>query len=340
MEFGAVVLIPAEQPTEIKASCGDFSARARGGEITRPMCSPRTPILGNDALHLWMDRVRMAGVGGLWLASDSHDWRSLGSRIADLTRQGIERLLLIKLKAYAEMDLTDLLRFHSEKRSPITDAQDARGSLGVRMLSHSALNRSDDVSGWLCSLDERPTTRYEFRGYTKRLLSSQERQDLVRDALTGGCAMKPVGQQIRDQVWIGEDVVLDDSVRIVGPAYIGPRTVVCPGATIGPFTSVEQDCVIGHGTAIERSSVLPSTDLAPGLSIQQSLVDGSCLENLRWQTVVDLAPAGLARRISHTAFSGGVARARSAAKRANTSDRNQAAGSKPSNPASWVRVQL
>ncbi len=45
------------------------------------------------------------------------------SALAEFARQGVERLLMIKLKSYAEMDLADLLRFHCESRNPVTEAQ-------------------------------------------------------------------------------------------------------------------------------------------------------------------------------------------------------------------------
>ncbi len=109
--------------------------------------------------------------------------------------------------------------------------------------------------------------------------------------------MRPLGTQIREQVWVGEGANLADSVRVIGPTYIGARTIVRAGATIGPFASVERDCVVDCGTTVERSTVLPYTYLAPGLLIRHRLVDGGYLEDLGWGAVADLEPAGLGSRI-------------------------------------------
>jgi len=109
--------------------------------------------------------------------------------------------------------------------------------------------------------------------------------------------MRPAGTQIREQVWVGEGVNLAPSVRLIGPTYIGARTIVRAGATIGPFASVESDCVVDCGTSVERSTVLPQTYLAPGLLIRHALVDGGHLEDLAWGAVADLQPAGLGSRI-------------------------------------------
>jgi hypothetical protein len=138
---------------------------------------------------------------------------------------------------------------------------------------------------------------YDFNGYVKRILSANERQELVGDALTGACAMRPFGKQIREHVWVGEGVEIASSARVVGPTYIGERTIIRAGATIGPFASVERDCVVDCGATVQRSTVMPQTYLAAGVLIQNGVVDGGYLEHLGWETVVDLRPAGLGNRI-------------------------------------------
>src|SRR5271165_1424839 len=89
-------------------------------EDSRAFYSSRMPILGNDILQSWMELVRKLGVGSLWLTSGSSDQGVPCSDLAGLARQGLDRLLLIKLKSYAEMDLADLVRFHCESRNPVT----------------------------------------------------------------------------------------------------------------------------------------------------------------------------------------------------------------------------
>jgi len=203
---------------------------------------------------------------------------------------------VIELKSYAEMDLADLVRFHCERRSPVTEAHDAGGQLGVRLLDRPALHATagkHESSG----SSESAQTPYQFSGYSKRILSAKERQELVGDGLTGACAMRPMGTQIREQVWIGEGVKVATSARITGPTYIGARTIIRAGATIGPFASVERDCVVDCGTTVERSTVLPNTYLAPGLLIRNGLVDGGHLEHLGLGATADLESAGLGSRI-------------------------------------------
>lgn len=308
VKLGAVIVVPGGE---------NFATVA---ENQRPLYSSRMPILGNDVLHSWTERVRQLGIQSLWLASGSSGMKTddhnrnndneaentIWSGLRRVAQQGIERFLMITLKSYAEMDLADLLRFHCENRNPFTEARDGRRQLGVCLLDCSVLN-ADNANHATNGKHEFPGANdpgripYQFRGYAKCILSAKERQELVGDALIGACAMRPFGKQIREQVWIGEGVELADSVRIIGPTYIGERTVVRAGATIGPFASVERDCFVDCGITLERSTVLPYTYLAPGLLIRNGLVDGRYMEDLAGGAVVDLQPAGLGSRINRSA---------------------------------------
>src|SRR3984957_20754535 len=177
---------------EVHPTTSGISGKARS------LYSSRMPVLGNDVLQSWIERVRTLGVHNLWLTSRPQDG-SLTRSLAEFARQGIERLLVIELKSYAEMDLADLLRFHCERRSPVTEAHDAAGQLGVRLLDRPALHATAEKEDSSCSPTGSAQTPYQFSGYSKRILSAKERQELVGDGLTGACAMRPMGTQIREQ---------------------------------------------------------------------------------------------------------------------------------------------
>jgi carbonic anhydrase/acetyltransferase-like protein (isoleucine patch superfamily) len=292
VDLAAVVMVPSMQDL---AALPNSQSPALASDASRSLHSLLMPILGNDVLRGWMERVRKLGVQSLWLASSPRKEITC-STLGSLAQQGVDRFLMIKLKSYAEMDLADLLDFHRESRNTVTEVHDSRGDLGVRVLDHPA--QTGDGNNCECCVpagSERPF--YAFRGYAKRILSAKERQDLVGDALTGTCAMRPLGKEIRELVWIGEGADLATSVRTIGPSYIGARTIIRAGATIGPFASVERDCMVDCGTTIERSTVLPQTYLAPGLLIRNALIDGRYLEDLQSGIVADLKPAGLARSL-------------------------------------------
>ena len=294
MELGAVVVVPARE--DLTAIHEDQPYVLAFNNDARPLNSARIPILGNYVLRSWMNLVRKVGLQHLWLTANPADDRVTGFALHAPALQEVEQLLLIQLKSYAEMDLADLLRFHREKQSPVTEAHDAQGHLGVCLIDHRGVHTTGEKCQLPSSTTDSRRTAYQFRGYAKRILSARERQELVRDGLTGACAMRPSGAQIREQVWIEEGADLAASVRIIGPTYIGARTIVRAGATIGPFASLERDCVVDCGTTVERSTVLPNTYLAPGLLVRNKLVDGRYLEDLTSGAVADLQPACLGGR--------------------------------------------
>jgi carbonic anhydrase/acetyltransferase-like protein (isoleucine patch superfamily) len=337
VELGAVVVVPVREDLTLtdEAQPHDLAA----SENSRPFYFSRMPILGNDVLRSWMERVRRLGVHSLWLTSSPRDESVDCSALAGFARQGVERLLVIKLKSYAEMDLADLLRFHCESRNPVTEAEDARGQLGVCLLDHLALHLTGEKYPLSCAPTNSGQSPYQFRGYAKRILSARERQELVGDALTGACAMRPLGTEIREQVWVGEGANLAASVRVIGPTYIGARTIVRAGATIGPFASVEHDSVVDCGTTVERSTVLPNTYLAPGLLIRHQLVDGGYLEDLSQGAIADLQPAGLGSRIQrHESRRPAFSESDVLSRAGRASARDFAPSSTTSQP--WFRVQL
>jgi carbonic anhydrase/acetyltransferase-like protein (isoleucine patch superfamily) len=295
VELGAFIVIPGRE--DFKAVHEVQSRVESSFENSRPPYTSRMPIVGNDILQSWMDRIRQLGVQNLWLTSGRGDGTVTRAELAKFAREGVERLLLIKLNSYAEMDLSDLLRFHCQNRNPVTETHDAQGQLGVSLLDHLALRAPGEKPELSATSTDCGQVPYQFSGYAKRILAARERQELVGDALTGGCAMRPFGTQICEQVWIAEGANLASSARIIGPAYIGARATIRAGATIGPFAAVESDCVVDCGTTVERSTVLPHTYLAPGLLVQDGVVDGGYMEHLGWGIVADLKPACLGSRI-------------------------------------------
>ena len=293
MELAAVVVVPTKNDFAVIHEARPQPVERPG--ISRTLYSSLQPIVGNDVLQTWTERVHKLGVYSVWLTSSPHPDNYAGSALGELARQGVERLLLIRLKSYAEMDLADLIRFHCQSHNSATEVHDSRGQLGVSVLDHHALPHDGDIREPVAGF--RNPTPYAFHGYAKRILSARERQELVGDALTGACAMQPLGAEIRNQVWGGKGVHIAESAKVIGPSYIGDGVSIRAGATVGPFASVERESVVDCGTTVEHATVLPCTYLAPGLLIRHALVDGGYIEDLSTGTVADLQPGGLSRRL-------------------------------------------
>ncbi|MGA8149640.1 MAG: hypothetical protein WB952_01590 [Terriglobales bacterium] len=289
MELGAFVVIPQNPCTRHSNVCEEGRASA----TARPM--PLWPVVGRNLLQEWIERIRRIGVQVL---SVTHSAKVTCDRLETawgLAKEGVEQLLVVSLKSYAEIDLVDFVQFHRERRNSATEAFDPEGPLGVEIVNRPSL-ASESSAQYRPPAGIKDASKYSFRGYAKRLRSPKVYRDLVSDALLGRCALTPQGSQIEEHVWIGEQTRIADSVRFFGPCFVGDGTVLQDGVSMGPFSSVENECRIDCGTTLEGSSILPNTFLAAGLSVRHSIVDGPYLEQLDSGTIVDLRAAGLARR--------------------------------------------
>ena len=260
--------------------------------------TPSLPVFGKTVLGRWIERVQ--GLGTSLVSVVDHDCREgNGIRTAmEWAQEGVERVLLIVLGSYAEVDLPDFIRFHHDGRNQITKVFDQDGPLGISLLDRDTILKN---AGQVLPDRQMLVSRYDFRGYVNRLSSTVSYRKLVEDALLGRCGIQPAGRQVGQDIWIHETAVVDDSVQIQGPCYIGPGTKVRAGVTIRGCSSIEHDCEVDVGTTLDRATVLPCTYVAAGLHVQESVIDGAHLEDLRRGITVNLGPAGLASRLRGSA---------------------------------------
>ena len=262
--------------------------------------SPAWPILGKTVVQRWIERVHGLGVGLVSVVDRNPTESNRIPTMVDWAKEGVEQILLIVLGAYAEIDLPDLIRFHSQRRRQVTKVFDQQGPIGISLLDRGCLVNFDqgDQDGDL------PSSRYDFLGYVVRLSSTANYRLLVEDALQGRCGIQPTGSQTHPSVWIDKTAHVDPSAQIQAPCYIGPGTKIKAGVAITGCSSVERNSEIDLGTRLDHTSIQPNTYVAPGLYFRESVVDGTKLEHLARGVTVDLGAAGLASRIGTQARRG------------------------------------
>lgn len=256
--------------------------------------TPSWPVLGKTVLQRWVERVQGLGVGLVSVVDRNPHERHRVHTMVEWAKEGVEQILLIALGSYAEIDLLDLIRFHSEGRRQVTKVFDQQGPLGISLLDRGCIlaNRGEaNQDGDL------PSSRYDFLGYVVRLSSTAKYRQLVEDALEGRCGIQPSGSQTQKSVWIDETAQVDASAQIQAPCYIGPATKIKAGVAIKGCSSVERNCEIDLGTSLDHTSIQPNTYVAPGLYFRESVVDGTRLEHLARGVTLDLGTAGLSARI-------------------------------------------
>ncbi len=286
-------------------------------------------FLGTTVLQRVVNRLRKFGVGPIRLLGGSHDPADMDSSdpsLGDLqevaknlppaaerlflqfAQQEVDTVFLIRLGAYTELDFSDLLKFHREKGQPATCVQGVHGSLHISVMDLAKGPRWEDVLGCVLREDPQPGPPYKFHGYVNPMASAYDYRRLAQDALAGRCDLKPVGNELRPGVWVGDCAAIDRRARILAPAYIGPHAEIMAAALVTRGSAIEHHCKVDCGTVVDDSSVLPYTYLGPGLEVTHAVVDGNRLLHLARNLELEIADR---RLIGRTRYSRGCIRTRS-----------------------------
>ena len=92
------------------------------------------------------------------------------------------------------------------------------------------------------------------------------------DILSGKVKVDLPGRQIAPQVWAEEGAVIDEGVRIEGPAAVGAYTQIGPGAHVGKFSSVGAGCTVQAGASIKRSVVWDHCFIGRGAALRGAVL--------------------------------------------------------------------
>ncbi len=116
-------------------------------------------------------------------------------------------------------------------------------------------------------------------GNTDAYLQAQQ------DALDRKVGVNLPGFEFQDGVFVGEDVELDPTARLIGPSVIGDNSrigagaIVGPGSVIGSNAILAPDSRVAHGVVLDRAYVGPLAQVRGGvLGRSASLERGAILE--------------------------------------------------------------
>lgn len=94
------------------------------------------------------------------------------------------------------------------------------------------------------------------------------------DVLEGKVGEPPPGERSAAGVWTDTGADIDPTVRLRGPAAIGPDCRVAEGAVIYPLTCIGPDCEIGAGAVIEESVLHEGVVVDPKAVVERSVLAG------------------------------------------------------------------
>ncbi|TYP70259.1 sugar phosphate nucleotidyltransferase [Paenibacillus methanolicus] len=92
------------------------------------------------------------------------------------------------------------------------------------------------------------------------------------DMLDGKVEVQLDGRSLMPGVWAHEDAQLDESVRILGPAYIGSGARVEPGTVLGPYSIIGHSARVGGASELERSIIWDNAQLGQAVEMRGSLL--------------------------------------------------------------------
>lgn len=309
MSANAILVIgnPVSTTANPRESCGGV-----GGLLSPSLLSQE--VGGESVLERTIGRLQNAGIRDVSLVADGNPVLQSGALLrkyrnlkviegradrwfAQYNRhraRSAETTLVLKLRGYLEFDAAEFLAFHRENHSTVTRARHDTGPLDLWAVSIPADGQPELNLSWLMHSAHSPA--YHVRGYAKDFNGPRDLRQLAVDLLSGRCAARPLGREVRPGVWLASGARLHSRARVVAPAYIGAGTAVGAYAVITRCSNVERHCDIGPGTYIAGSSIFSDTRIGRGLFVSQSMVNGNGLWHLRRNTLVKVADGRLLGR--------------------------------------------
>jgi carbonic anhydrase/acetyltransferase-like protein (isoleucine patch superfamily) len=308
MDVRAIVLsgIPVESAgTSVSAAVASAPETFSGVPLSL------LPIMGKPLLHRIADRLKQTGVDSVSVlnASDAslpltaeacradlnwkdvspeQVWRAAEEEFDRLVQAGAEIVLVLRLGAYAEVEIDPLLQFHLDQRNHTTQVVAADGPLDFFVLSGSRRNDAAFLLRSKLTKMRVATQPFATGGYVNRLQNVSELRQLVLDTFALKTSIQPLGEQVRPGIWVGPGARIERGVRLVAPCYIGASSKIRAGALITRGSSVEHHCVVDCGTVVESSTLLPLSYVGAGLDLMHSVVGSKRIVSVKYSAELDV----------------------------------------------------
>src|SRR4051812_36148108 len=237
-------------------------------------------------------------------APESQLWRTAEQQFEEMGNDA-SHILVVRLNSYLELNWEDLLEHHRANGNKVTRVEVDGENIDVFLANCS---RRNDAAYLLRSAmkysrtDCKPYVAKNNRDeYVNLLRHEADLRKLASDALHHNCKMQPAATEIRPGIWAARDSQIDKRARLVAPVFVGSRARICPGAVITRGSSIERHAVIGNKTVVENGTVLPYTNLGPGLDVSHSLVGERHIFNLQRNVCTPIQDPRLVSQISASA---------------------------------------
>jgi hypothetical protein len=132
-----------------------------------------------------------------------------------------------------------------------------------------------------------------------RALEIREPSDVIslnRYFLDGGDGLLALGREVEPGVWIGRNVMLHPTAKIVPPVFLGQNSRIGAGAEVGPYASLGEHCFLGNHSKVESSVIQTGSFLGDDLELTDSLSDRDFIYQVPLAVRIPVVDADIAGR--------------------------------------------
>jgi hypothetical protein len=259
-------------------------------------------VLGTRVIQHIAQQVRRSGIEDI-VAVDSLGSDDLLATCADELHRaadaGVDIALIIRTDCYAEVDWDAAISHHLENLQPVTSLVYGAGPTSLpAVIATPALVVHAEHEVPAC---KRP---YQLRAkeYVNRLRDMLDLRRLATDGLHKICTLDITGLEVRPGIWVGNGVHIEKGARLVAPVFVGARARIRANAVVTRGSAVEEYAVVDCGTVVENATIMPFTEVGPGLDVVYCIAGDGKLHSLKRGTSVLIEDARLLRERSHNAL--------------------------------------
>jgi mannose-1-phosphate guanylyltransferase/phosphomannomutase len=151
--------------------------------------------------------------------------------------------------------------------------------LEPEVLSHIPKGKSVDFSKDLFPkllAEGYPLYGYIADGYWCDIGSLEQYSEVHSDILNNKVNIKIDGIKMMNNIWVGNDTVIDPDVNFEGPAFIGQHSKIETGAKIGPGTVIGNNVMVKSNVKMYKTIIQENTYIGNASDLDQCLIGKNC----------------------------------------------------------------
>jgi mannose-1-phosphate guanylyltransferase/phosphomannomutase len=122
----------------------------------------------------------------------------------------------------------------------------------------------------------RPIYGHVLDGYWQDIGNLEQFRQANFDALDGRVQLDIPGLRLRGNVWVSEEVDINEVAGVVGPAFIGANCRIADGASIGAHAVLSQGVIVRDGARVTRSVVDAGSYLGRSSVVEGAIIGRGC----------------------------------------------------------------